>query len=29
MKNNISEADWKVRVDLAAMFRINQHDGLG
>ena len=22
MKNNISEADWKVRVDLAAMFRL-------
>src|SRR6056300_385357 len=28
MKNNISEADWKVRVDLAAMFRLTNMMGL-
>ena len=27
MKNNISEADWKVRVDLAAMFRLTNMMG--
>ena len=27
MKNNISEADWKVRVDLAAMFRLTNMFG--
>jgi ribulose-5-phosphate 4-epimerase/fuculose-1-phosphate aldolase len=27
MKNNISEADWKVRVDLAAMFRLTHMMG--
>ena len=27
MKNDISEADWKVRVDLAAMFRLTNMMG--
>ena len=28
-KKNINDADWKVRVDLAAMFRLTHMMGMG